>query len=56
MVIEFLCQKHFEDWMYDNVKSHEGIWIRFYKNKKSLTADEALDVALCFGWIDGQIN
>ncbi len=58
MVIKFSDKDHFMSWISDNVKSHEGIWIRFFrdKNKKSLTADEALDVALCFGWIDGQMK
>ena len=41
------------------VKNHEkdGVWLRFYKKgtgKKSMTYGEALDEALCFGWIDGQ--
>lgn len=58
MVIEFSCKKNFEDWMSVNVKSHGGIWIRFFKDKKMkcLTAEEALDAALCYGWIDGQMK
>jgi uncharacterized protein YdeI (YjbR/CyaY-like superfamily) len=33
------------------------VWLRFAKKSsglKSLTYDEALEVALCYGWIDGQ--
>jgi hypothetical protein len=33
------------------------IWLRFFKKDsgaKSITPAEALDQALCFGWIDGQ--
>jgi uncharacterized protein YdeI (YjbR/CyaY-like superfamily) len=35
----------------------DGIWLRLYKKDsgvKSITHSEALDEALCFGWIDGQ--
>jgi uncharacterized protein YdeI (YjbR/CyaY-like superfamily) len=35
----------------------EGIWLQLYKKGSSLpsvTYAEALDEALCFGWIDGQ--
>jgi uncharacterized protein YdeI (YjbR/CyaY-like superfamily) len=40
----------------NNIKSN-GIWLRLYKKDsgvKSITHNEALDEALCFGWIDGQ--
>jgi len=43
-------------WLLKNHKLHEGIWLRIYKkdsNTKSITYDEALEEALCFGWIDG---
>ena len=58
MTIEFLTKEQFADWMSVNVKSHGGMWIRFFKNKKTkcLSANEALDVALCYGWIDGQMK
>ncbi|MBP8084501.1 MAG: YdeI/OmpD-associated family protein [Spirochaetes bacterium] len=58
MVIEFVTREQFADWMSVNVKSHGGIWIRFFKDKKkkSMSADEALDIALCYGWIDGQMK
>jgi uncharacterized protein YdeI (YjbR/CyaY-like superfamily) len=34
-----------------------GLWIKFAKKGKglvSVTKQQALDVALCYGWIDGQ--
>jgi uncharacterized protein YdeI (YjbR/CyaY-like superfamily) len=34
-----------------------GIWLKIYKKGSevaSVTYDEAVDSALCFGWIDGQ--
>lgn len=44
-------------WLADNCLSDEGIWILFQKKKSGvLTAAEALEEALCFGWIDGQMQ
>ncbi len=37
--------------------SNNGIWLRIFKNdsgEATITYDDALDEALCFGWIDGQ--
>jgi uncharacterized protein YdeI (YjbR/CyaY-like superfamily) len=42
-----------------NHPKSDGIWIRFYKKgcgKKTITRAEALEEALCFGWIDGQLD
>jgi len=58
-MIELFMDKHaFWDWLNVHVDDQEGIWIRFDKFKKtsSLTPKEAVDVALCFGWIDGQLR
>lgn len=44
-------------WLQKNHDRSEGIWLRFYKQssgRKSVNHAEALDQALCFGWIDGQ--
>lgn len=46
-----------ERWLEDNHESEPGIWLRLAKKDGELTSvsrAEALDVALCFGWIDGQ--
>ncbi|MGN6369903.1 MAG: YdeI/OmpD-associated family protein [Phycisphaerae bacterium] len=43
-------------------REHErcpGVWVRFFKKvsaKETVRYAEALDVALCFGWIDGQVK
>ena len=58
-IISFVSQDHFESWMEENNSLTEGIWVRFYKKNsftKSINYDEALDVALCYGWIDGQVK
>src|SRR5271163_843733 len=48
-----------EKWLAENHECSPGVWLRFYKKKsgvKSVTYPEALDGALCHGWIDGQMK
>jgi hypothetical protein len=45
-----------ESWLEDHQDLEGGIWIPIAKKgstQSSVTYDEALDVALCFGWVDG---
>ncbi len=50
----FRTRQDFRDWLSLN-SSRQGIWLIFGKDKLLLTfsAAEALEEALCFGWIDG---
>jgi uncharacterized protein YdeI (YjbR/CyaY-like superfamily) len=46
----------FERWLSANHDSAEELWLRIYKKGsgvETITYAEALDVALCWGWIDG---
>lgn len=46
----------FQSWLAKNHVASPGLWIRFAKKAsgvKSMTYPEALDIALCYGWIDG---
>lgn len=55
----FKTQNEFRSWLEKNHKISTGIWLKFFKknsNVESIIHDEALDEALCFGWIDGQLN
>ena len=59
LVKGFRNQKLFRDWLEKNHTESNGIWIRFFKKdcgKKTITRAEALEEALCFGWIDGQLD
>jgi uncharacterized protein YdeI (YjbR/CyaY-like superfamily) len=58
MELEFANRTEFRKWLQKNVETSQGIWIRFIKDKSkaSITADDALNEALCFGWIDGQMK
>ncbi|HSW74897.1 MAG TPA: YdeI/OmpD-associated family protein [Candidatus Saccharimonadales bacterium] len=56
-IVEFQSQPIFRDWLTTHGKDADGIWLRIYKkasNVASITYAEALDEALCFGWIDGR--
>ena len=55
--IEFKTAKAFETWLKKNQATSNGLWLKIFKKdsgKKTITYAEALDVALCYGWIDGQ--
>ena len=45
----------FRRWLTENATTSGGVWLVFGKTKqvKTLKASEALEEALCFGWIDG---
>lgn len=55
----FTTQKEFEQWLTHSSQSVTAIWIKFAKKdsgKVSISYDDALDSALCYGWIDGLKN
>lgn len=55
--LHFKTSADFRHWLEKNHAESEGIWLRIFTNasrEKSLTYAEALDQALCYGWIDGQ--
>ncbi len=52
----FKSPKEFNSWL-KKQKDSPGIWLHFYKKDSgvpSINYKEAVDEALCFGWIDGQ--
>lgn len=57
-VIEFSGREEFRTWLSDNCLSSAGVWLLFGKSggPKTIKAGEALEEALCFGWIDGQMQ
>jgi len=58
-VAAFSSGKELEQWLAKNHAKSNGIWVRFFKKGSgvpSVSYDEALDAALCFGWIDGQLK
>jgi uncharacterized protein YdeI (YjbR/CyaY-like superfamily) len=58
-ILSFNSQKEWEAWLKSNHVDSNGVWLLLLKKRpaeKFLTYAEALDVALCYGWIDGQKN
>ena len=48
--------KAFEAWLVDNASTASHVWMRMAKKGSGVTSIDwttAVDVALCFGWIDG---
>lgn len=57
-ILVFENRKEFRCWLSANCLSTDGVWLLFGKSgePKTIRADEALEEALCFGWIDGQMQ
>jgi uncharacterized protein YdeI (YjbR/CyaY-like superfamily) len=55
----FASAEAFEDWLEREHATSDGIWVKFAKKGSgvaSVTYPEALEVALCYGWIDSKVN
>lgn len=53
----FEDQQTWADWLHTNHVASSGLWIRLAKKasaRRSVSYAEAVEVALCYGWIDGQ--
>jgi uncharacterized protein YdeI (YjbR/CyaY-like superfamily) len=58
-ILLFAQPNDWRAWLHENHASSTGVWLRLAKKASALTSQsyaEALDVALCYGWIDGQKN
>ena len=57
-IMEFADRETFRKWLSEHCLSDDGVWLLFGKagGPKTLKASEALEEALCFGWIDGQMQ
>ena len=55
--LSFARKSGWATWLGKHHSTSEGVWLRLAKKTsglKSISHDEALEVALCYGWIDGQ--
>src|SRR5215831_1612109 len=53
----FASVKAWQTWLAKNHNASTGVWLEFAKknaDKPTVTYAEALEIALCYGWIDGQ--
>jgi uncharacterized protein YdeI (YjbR/CyaY-like superfamily) len=56
-VVSFTSVEAFAAWLEAEHASSPGIWLKIAKKASgtaTVTYDQALDVAICYGWIDGQ--
>lgn len=57
--VSFKTQEAWEKWLAKNHSNKNEVWIKFYKKASgipSVTYEQALDEALCYGWIDGLVR
>jgi uncharacterized protein YdeI (YjbR/CyaY-like superfamily) len=56
-ILRFRSPSEFRKWLAANHRQSDGIWLRIFKKdsgEATVTYAQALDEALCVGWIDGQ--
>jgi uncharacterized protein YdeI (YjbR/CyaY-like superfamily) len=58
-VIAFKSQQAWNDWLAAQATHSEGLWVKLAKKSSGIVCvskSEAIDAALCHGWIDGQLE
>ena len=58
-MLAFPSPEKWEAWLQKNHAKVDGVWVRFYKKGSGVPTvvyAEALDAALCYGWIDSQVK
>jgi len=57
-ILEFPNRAAFRRWLEENGTTSEAVWLIFGKKNGpiTITYSEALEEALCFGWIDGHMK
>jgi len=58
-IAAFSDSKEFEAWLEKQAESSDGLWIKFAKKAsgiQGISKQQAIDIALCYGWIDGQLD
>ena len=56
-VLMFGSAAAWQEWLAENGATSAGVWLKTAKKgaaEPTVTYQQALEVALCFGWIDGQ--
>jgi uncharacterized protein YdeI (YjbR/CyaY-like superfamily) len=58
-VLPFPSREEWAAWLEENHATQDGLWVKFAKKASGIptvTFGEAVEVALCYGWIDGQLR
>jgi len=57
--VYFESRQSFRNWLVENASDHPGIWMIYFRKhlqKVGIEYQEALEEALCFGWIDSLVK
>ena len=57
--IQAKTRADWRQWLVENGETEKSVWLAIYKKASgtpSVTYDEAVDEALCFGWIDSSVK
>lgn len=58
-ILELADREAWERWLERNHTSAQGVWLKLAKKgapTQTVTQAQALEEAICFGWIDGQVG
>ena len=58
-VLAFQSREYWEAWLNEHAVSSAGVWLKFAKKSSrvsSVSKPEAIETALAYGWIDGQLD
>jgi uncharacterized protein YdeI (YjbR/CyaY-like superfamily) len=58
-VLGFVSYEAFDRWLAEQPRTASGLWLKLAKQASgspSITKTDAIDAALCHGWIDGQLD
>jgi len=59
MELYFKDRNEWREWLEKNHAVSDGVWLIYYKKlsgKPRIAYDDAVEEAICFGWIDGKIK
>jgi len=57
-IVELANQAAWERWLDKHHEREQGVWLKFAKKasgRQTVNYAQALEIALCYGWIDGQV-
>jgi uncharacterized protein YdeI (YjbR/CyaY-like superfamily) len=58
-IVPFATREAWETWLEEHHTTSDGLWLKIAKKGSGLetvTYDQAVEIALCYGWIDGQVR
>ena len=59
VTLDFSCRGQWRHWLEENHASEKEAWVSIHKKAAKVAGlkyDEALEEAICFGWIDGKMK